>query len=473
MTAIPFPLSSAPGTRQMESAGRLINCFPEPLSKPKKSGEPPPAKWIRCPGMTSFLTSSQTGFRGMIEVNGTLYAAFSGKLYRGTSAGGAMTLHGNLTGTLPVYFARNNAATPNLVVVTENGAFTISGASTISAYPDLDLPVPNSVFSLDGYLVFTIGDGRAFATDLNSTSVNALSFGQAEAKPDALVRGVNFAGRANFFGTETLEIWTDVGTSPFPFQRSVTIPFGLLARGAVAGQEDGFGATLMFVAQDGTVRQLNGYTADKVSPPDLDRLIQSETDKDSLLASVYMVDGHPMWTIKGTDFTWSFDINTKKWHERASYQVNNWRGRHTLRAFEKWLVGDDNTGNIYEIDPTNFAEGDDPLFFTLESGPVEKFPSQMRVNRADFNMQMGVGLATGDDPNQTDPSVEVSWTNDGGMNWSHPRLLKMGRQARSDKRVSTYNTGLTGQQGRRWRLQVSDAVYVSVFGGDQGQEMRR
>lgn len=467
MTAIPLPLSSSPGTRQQESQGRLLNCYAEPL------GEGKGVKIIRTPGMTSFLTSSQTGFRGMIEVNGVLYAAFSGQLYRGTSAGGAMTLHNALSGTLPVYFARNNAATPNLVVVTENGAFTITGASTISAYPDLDLPIPNSVFSLDGYLVFTIGDGRAFATDLNSTSINSLSFGQAEAKPDALVRGVNFAGRANFFGTETLEIWTNVGSSPFPFQRSVTVPFGLLARGAVAGQEDGFGAALLFVAQDGTVRQLNGYTADKVSPPDLDRLIQAEPSKSTLLASVHMTDGHPMWTIKGTSFTWEFDINTKKWHEKNSYQVANWRGRHTLRAFEKWLVGDDNTGNIYSIDPANRMEGTNPLIYELESGSVEKFPSLMRVQSAHFNMQMGVGIATGTDPNQTDPTVEVSWTNDGGMNWSSPRLLKMGRQARANKLVSIYNTGLTGRQGRRWKLRVSDAVYVSVMGGDQSQELRR
>jgi hypothetical protein len=467
MAPIPFPLSSSPGTRAMESRGRLVNLYAEPL------GEGRGAKWVRAPGMTSFLTSSQTGFRGMIEVNGVLYAAFLNALYRGTSAGGAMTLHGTLTGADPVYFARNNAATPDLVVVTENGAFTISGASTISSYPDLDLPIPNSVFSLDGYLVFTIGDGRAFATDLNSTSVNALSFGQAEAKPDALVRGVNFAGRANFFGTETLEIWTNVGSSPFPFQRSVTIPFGLMAAGAVAGQEDGFGAALLFVAQDGSVRQLNGYTADKVSPPDLDRLIQAETSKSDLLACVYMVDGHPMWSIKGTNFTWVFDINTKKWHERVSYQDVHWRGRQTLRAFERWLVGDDETGNIYEIDPDNFKEGLNPLVYELESSPVEKFPNLFRVAQADFAMQMGVGIATGADPEQTDPTVEVSWTNDGGVNWSNPRLLKMGRQAISRNQVSTFNTGLTGRQGRRWRLRVSDAVYVSVFGGEQHHEMRR
>lgn len=473
MVAINFPLSSSPGFRSQESGGRLINCFAEPLGKPKKSGEPPPAKRIRVPGMTSFLTSSQTGFRGMIEVGGVIYTAFSGQLYRGTSAGGALTVHNTLAGTLPVYFARNNAATPDKVVVTENGAFTFTGASTITAYPDVDLPQPNSVFSLDGYLVFTIGDGRAFATDLNSTSVNALSFGQAEAKPDALVRGVAFAGRALFFGTESLEIWTDVGTSPFAFQRAAIVPFGLLAANAVAGQEDGFGAGLLFVAHDGTVRQLNGYTADKVSPPDLDRLIQRETSKSTLLASVYMVDGHPMWTITGSTFSWSFDLNTLKWHERESYLTNRWRGLQTLRAYGKWLVGDRSTGNIYEIDPTNHREGADSLRMRVESGSVEKFPARIRVAKADFHLDTGVGIATGTDPNQTDPTVEVSWSDDGGVNWSNPLFRKMGRQARADQMITVTRTGMSTRHGRRWRLDISDAVYAAVFAGDQSAEFRR
>jgi hypothetical protein len=61
--------------------------------------------------------------------------------------------------------------------------------SVTNSYPDPDLPAVNSVTSIDGYLVFTTGDGRAFATDLNTTAVNPLSFAQAEAKPDGLLQG--------------------------------------------------------------------------------------------------------------------------------------------------------------------------------------------------------------------------------------------------------------------------------------------
>ena len=67
--------------------------------------------------------------------------------------------------------------------------------------------MPAGVTVIDGYFVFPIGDGRCFASELNATSVSALSFGKAEYKPDGLVRAVAWAGRLYLFGTETTEVW--------------------------------------------------------------------------------------------------------------------------------------------------------------------------------------------------------------------------------------------------------------------------
>jgi hypothetical protein len=288
-----------------------------------------------------------------------------------------------------------------------------------------------------------------------------------------MVRGVNYGGQPLFFGTQTLEFWQDVGASPFPFQRASSVPFGLLAIDAVAGWEDGFGAGLLFVSHDCCVRSIKGYEAEKVSPPDLDRLIQRDANKDSILASVHIVDGHSMWTVTGSTWTWEFDLNTGKWHERASYETNRWRGLQTWRAYEKWLIGDRNSGNVYEVCVTCYDEAGDPLVLRIETGPVEKFPSRMAVARADFNMTMGVGVTTGTDPIQTDPLVEISWSNNGGVDWSNALFRPMGREARADNKVSVYRTGLTGRQGRRWRLAIPSPVYCAVLGGDQSADLRR
>jgi hypothetical protein len=466
MVAIPFPVSSAPGWRSQEGAGRLINCFAEPVGE----GDTASTKRVRVPGLTEFLTSSQTGFRGMAEM-GSLYVGFAGQLYRGTSSGGPLVLHGTLGGTQSVYFARNNNDPPDKVVVTEAGAFVIIDPSTINNYPDVDLPQPNGVCSIDGYLVFTTGAGQIFASDLNSTEVNALSFGEANVKPDPPVRPIAYGGRLLIFGHQSLEIWLDVGTSPFPFQRSVTIPNGLIGPDAVAGWEDGWGAGLLWVADDCTVRQLDGYTAVKVSPPDLDRLLGRDPLKIALLASVYMVDGHAMWSVTGTGFTWTYDISTKKWHERASWQDVRWRAKQSVNAYDRWLVGDRYSGNILAIDPTNHFEGGVYLPLRIESAPVQKFPQRVRVARADFHLETGVGITTGLDPIQIDPVVMISYSDDGGLNWSDPMHRKMGRQA-VDQMISVFRTGMTSRHGRRWRLDISDPVYVAVFGGDMSAEPR-
>ena len=47
------------------------------------------------------------------------------------------------------------------------------------------------------------------------------------ADTDALVRPIPWSGMLLLYGTVSLEVWTDQGLSPFPFQRSVTIPRGL------------------------------------------------------------------------------------------------------------------------------------------------------------------------------------------------------------------------------------------------------
>jgi hypothetical protein len=145
-----------------------------------------------------------------------LYAAYSGKLEKWTSAGGASVNVGNLNGTKRGFFAANNNTTPDKVFVDPDGNIaTFTPTAVTNSWPDADLPAVNSVDFLDGYLVFTTGDGRAFATDLNSTSVNALSFGKAEAKPDGLGPRRGMGRPTAVLRQQTTEVWTDAGQRPF------------------------------------------------------------------------------------------------------------------------------------------------------------------------------------------------------------------------------------------------------------------
>ncbi len=466
---IPFPQSTSPGIEQQESGGRIINGYVEPLS----ATAPSPIVYRRAPGLVNFGTTSRTGFRGMIEISGTLYAAFSGQLEKWSSSGGASTNVGALTGTKKGFFARNNkAGTPDQIFVDPDGNIaTFTAGAVTNSSPDADLPSCNSVCCIDGFFVFTVGDGRAFASDLNATSVNALSFGTAEAKPDGLTRGIPYGGQLFLFGSFTTEVWSDVGATPFPFQRAVVIPRGIAGPYCVAGHEDNFGRALVWIGDDNAVYQLGGaYQPQKISPPDLDGLIEAVSDKTTLEVSVFMARGHGFVLVSSSTWSWVFDLNNNTWSERISYGLTRSRITGGYYYSGKWLCGDTQSGNIQQITSSTHQEIGQPLRWRLESGSVEKFPVGARVGRADFNFVTGVGQASGTDPIQTDPVVEISWSDDGGQNYSAPIQRHLGRQAEQRELVSLVAcTGRSSWNGRRWRLDVADPVFVGFLNATQSE----
>jgi hypothetical protein len=467
---IPFPVSSAPGAKSQESGGRIINGYVEQLG-PKA---PSSAVVRRMPGLTGFGTSANGGFRGAFVNNGVLYVAKSGKLESFTSAGGAANLIGNLAGNKRGFFAANNNATPDKCFVDiDTNVFTFTPTAVTAGWPDPDLPAPNSVDSLDGFILFTIADGRFFATDLNSTSVNALSFGRAQAKPDGLVRVVNWSGRALLFGNQSTEIWIDQGLAPFPLTRSQVLPRGLIGPFAIAGYEDGFTRGPIWASDDNSVYALNGYTPQKISPPDLDDAIENTADKTTLEATAFMSHGHAFWQLSSPNFTWVCDLNTQQWFEGDSYLVNRSRRSGAINAFNLWLTGDTQSGNIFKITDAAFDEMGQPLRLRIESGPVQSFPGGEVVGRADFYFATGVGIAIGLDPQQTDPDVEISWSDNGGITWSNPILRKLGRQSKPEQLISLVAcTGRTSWNGRRWRLDISNPVYASFMYATQSTDAR-
>lgn len=479
MTAvpIPWPLSSSPGANPQESAGRLVNCYAEPLGKDvqaKKGFAPPVVVWRKSPGLSLFGTSGQTGFRGSILIGSVIYAAWSGKVSTFVSAGTETLLTGALTGTEKVFWARNNKSpTPDVVCVAPGtGAFSVS-SSAVTAFADPDIGAPNSVGFMDGYFIFTYGDGTIQASGLNDVTISTLDKTKEQAKTGGLSRGLPFNGQYYVWGPNFGAVYSDTANATgFPFTRSYVIQRGLLSPYAVAGHEDGFGSALIWVADDNSVVQANGTPNPlKISPPDLDRLIAGVADKTTLEASVYISQGHPKWVLSCPTFTWEFDLGSQKWDEGQSYQQSRRRFIGGLSAFGKWITGDTQAGQLLYINPNAYDDVGNPLVFQMESGPVEAFPNRTRVPRVDFDFIVGVGIATGPDPIATDPSVGISWSDDGGLAWSNEFIRKLGRQA-TKQRITLLRTGMTGNQGRRWRIKVSDPVYVSFLGGKQDTQLR-
>lgn len=469
MAAITFPVSHFPGQAASEGAGRLYNCYAEPIGEGGRAR----AVLHRSPGLVNFGTTTREGFRGAIEIDGVQYAAFDGKLEKFTSAGGTSANVGNLNGSKKGFFARNNATTPDKVFVDPDGNIAVFTPSAVTnSYPDADLPAVNSVTSIDGYLVFTTGSGEAWATDLNSTDVSALSFGTAQTKPDGLLRAITWAGRLYLWGTQTCEIWTDQGLAPFPFSKADVIPLGLAGPYCVTGFEDNFAKGQFITANDNAVYQIFGNAPNKISTPDLDGLIEAVSDKTTIEMCSYISRGHAFIQISCAAWTWIYNVNNQKWYARFSYLQVSSRITQAYYSFSKWLCGDNSSGNIQQITGSAFDETGEPMMCEVWSAPVQKFPARVRVATMWIDFAVGVSNAEGVDPIETDAEVEISWSDDGGVTFNTPRIRKLGRQSLGKSRVRVNQCGMSGSQGRIVKVRMSSPVHFGLMGGEMSAELR-
>lgn len=552
---IPWPLTTIPGQNPQESGGRLINCRAEPGGDPQQQTSPSRTLYVRQPGLSLQATTTEVvAYRGGLIVNNLSYEVWA-NAYTVTSAG-IVSLLGALPGTKKVSIARDQNASPHVVAVDiDNGAYVLSGGGAPASYNGGgNLPQPNSICFQDGYFFYTIGDGRCFASPINSIgTINALTFITCQSKSDVtLFRGIAYAGVLWLFNSGGCEIWQDqANVAPaFPYGRLLVIEYGLVQPNAIAGWETGF-SELLWVAQDfGVYWCTPGSTQPiKVSPRDLERLIEVQIRAgNNLEAGVYAFAGRKFWVLSSPAWSWEFCITTRKWNERWSQSnatglFGRWRGTCGHPAFGKWLIGDQQNGNLLWVDQANYTENNTPMLFRLESGPVNDFPQHTRIARADFDFNMGVGNVQGAvttivlgatagtngvvrlqvlqtlgffngdaavvaaitgtteangiwtpitvidathieipvqfqhayiaggtvgdltaPPNQINPQVQLSVSKDGGITWGNPLLRSLGRQQRTKGvRASVKQMGQTGPQGARWRMDITDPVYVGFL----------
>lgn len=401
-----------------------------------------------------------------------LLGAGSGSSYVAAASWAGAGNIGSLAGSSIVTFAKNNKTpTADQVLVTPAvGAYSFT-TSTLTLL-DVNSEVPNSVCFGEGYFFFTTPAGLCYASGLNATTVSSLDVIRTEAKAEDLVRGIFFNGELYLFGLTHTEVWGSGGNpndTGFPLNRVTTMWRGLVAPLAVCGFEDGFHPVLVWVADDYSVRMADGYSPVSISPPDLDRAIEACTTKTAIRCAVYHIDGHACIAIDlAGEATWVYDIDEQLWHERRSHDHDHWRFTgNTVRAFGKWIGGDHHTGNLLYIDDTTYEEDGDPIEFMVESISMESFPTRLMVPRADFNFVSGVG-----DASTPDPEVKIQWSDDGGHRWSDPVTRKLGEAGRYLTQVRVNRCGLTGVKGRRWRVTVSDPVYVGLLGGDMTVQPR-
>lgn len=463
---IPFPRTPSKNTPQRAGTGRMINVQLEQIG----SGD---VIYKRAPGLSQLSTSASGSIhcRGFARANAnTTLIIFNGSVESLTKTGSVFVLTslGQLDGTKIVSLAVNNKTpTPDIVVVTEFGAFVLSASGSPAAYPDVDVGSPNSVTFGDGYFFFTYGSGACLASGINGTSINPLDTITVNSASDGLVRGIWFAQTLFLFTPSICEAWTNTANpTGFPFSRSAVIPRGLINAQAIAGFESNFTSSLIWAGSDSIVYLMRGYEPFRISTNDIERRIQAVADKSTLRASVYMNDGHAFWQLSSQDFTLVYDLTNSVWCERQSYGKEFSRIEQSIYVFGKWIVGDFETGIVGTIDGNAFTEYNGALVWELTSLPTPAWPNQRSLAGVDFNFVSGTGIATGGAA-AIDPMVDISWSVDGGASFSMPVQRAIGMQGKTDQLLSVLRLGQATKYGTSYRLRVSDPVYIGFFNASQ------
>jgi hypothetical protein len=453
---LPFPISSTPGILSGEGEGQLINAYSEKLGATDVIR--------RVPGQTAFATITAGATRGLLEIANLVFAVSGTTVERITNVETFGALTGSLGGAGLVTLAANNAAQV-VAVRDDGGAYVIDLTGlTVSAYPDADLPADvNSVSLLGGYFLFTRPNGQIWASDLNSTAVNALSFATAEQQADGLVRGISFANTFYAMGQTSIEPWLNAGTTPFPLRRATsTIGIGLLTAAAVAGHEPGWGGNPTFVASDGTVRELRGYDPVQISTPAVERFIAASAAA-TLEACVYMFRGHRIWSLSSSTGTWEYNASLNRWHERVTAGAARWQARRSVWVpyLQRWVVGNYSSGPLAYIDEANRTEVGTAITAVIKSGALRAYPARISIPHlyADFSQAAGA-------------TVSAQFSVDGGLTWTTPQTRALDD---AQKRSVRWNRlGLATHNGLRASFEISANVDFSFLGASvPDPEMRR
>lgn len=469
MAEIQFPISTAPGLNPTESGGRLINCYAEKAPEGSRSK----VLWRRAPGLVTAFSLIAGAHRGAVLVGSILYIVSGDKAYAVTSAYGVTQLTGTVPGTGPAQMARNMAATPDVLILHSAGLSKINiGGASVADFSDPDLPATNSLCWIDGYFILTSEDGKAYQSGLNNTAFSSVDRTTAEADPDGLYRAIALGSDLLLMGLVSIEFYSNAGNpTGFAFNRGPVLPIGLKGRYAVAGWEPGFSDTLIYVANDNSVRRQDGYTPTRISNPDLERLIEAVDNPDDLKAFVFTAAGHQFWVLSSATWTWVWDNTSKAWHERASYGADRWRIGFSIYAFDLWLAFDRTGDSVFELSDRAKTEAGSPLVMRLRSMQDHRFPGRFWVKRASFDFVTGVGIAAGQDPIEANPVVLISYSDDGGRTWSTPRTFALGQQGQ-DVSIDWFRAGLTNRRGRVWDLLISDPVEAVFIGAAMDIEER-
>jgi Phage stabilisation protein len=352
--------------------------------------------------------------------------------------------------------------------------------------PQITLPfAPNGTQTIsatfqDGYgLIDQPGTQNIWQSLVDDISVwPVLNFAMADAASDYIMALAENHRLIYVIKQRTTEVWNDAGTSPFAFQAYGTI---LIEHGTIAGATIArLNESLIWLSQtsqgDGIVREVEGYTAKRISTHAVETLLAQAATLATAFAYTYQQEGHEFYvlTVPASQLTLVYDKTASAmagipmWHQWLSFN-NGQFTRHWSNAFSFFnqtsVVGDYRNGNLYQIDLNTLTDNGTPRKWVRSWRALQQPVMQpIRFSSLQIDMQTGVGVLAG-----TNPQVMLEWSDDGGHTWSTQIFQAAGPPGATAQRVKFNRLGSTKRNSgldRIFRLSSTDAFPVALIGAE-------
>lgn len=326
----------------------LLNCYAEVNEQdPQRQN-----RLAETPGslLIDDNTNLQTLVRGLFQADGfadgkliipdgttvRTYAPNSGTWGSLTgSIGGSDRVQAAFGGVEAAFLAGGALYTSDGTSVTANASADADWTALLTDHSETRY---TSIATLGQRLLATYGDRFAFSDSLDFDATTSLNYYTAESAPDGIVGGVVLGSYYFVFGTQTIEPWIQTGDTDNPFRVLVgqVIQRGCAARDSIVALDN----TLFFIADDRTVRRLNGLNPINLNAKDpwVTRKLL-EADMSSIVCSAIETEGHAFYVINGPDFCYVYDVATNSWHKRETYNETTWEWAYHIQVDGAYYAG--------------------------------------------------------------------------------------------------------------------------------------
>jgi hypothetical protein len=438
---------------------RAINLYPEQVAEGGKET----GYLTRCPGLR-LLGSCAGVVRGLYVMGGTCYAVGGDRLY----ALNQVTL--NPEQLSDVYIAGEDA-----VSIADNGAqlfiagdesYILTG-SQLEQITDEDFPGASQVEYLDGYFVILEPNSQKlyYSALLDGTSYDGLDFNSVEGSPDKCVGIARSHLQLWAFGEDSTEVLY-TSTDGLTRMQGAFIETGCASKNTIAKLDN----TLFWVGRDrrgqGIVYRAEGYNGRRISTHAIEHVLET-ADLSTISAFAYHQAGHSFYVLNLPDTTFVYDAATGAWHERGSWNngvIERWRAGCMAHYKGKIIVGDYQNGNIYAVEHGYFMDGLLPQQWARQWRAVA--PGVHNGQRV-RHKSLTVFFETGESPlsgQGYNPSVHLTWSDDGGKTWAEPLARLMGETGKYNQRIVWHRLGQS--RDRIYKVFGSDPIPLNIAGAE-------